>query len=324
MENYKSQILEKMKSGESIHDFIESYNVLLTFQNSIDGKKRLLLDDKVFNYIFRNLNRQYIQFTIPKKSGEEREICAPKKQLKYLQKNLAVILSWYYKPNIHCQGFVQGRSIVTNAEIHTNKSYVLNVDIKDFFPSIRTARISNCLQHAPFEFSEPMAKIIARIASKEGVLPQGSPMSPILSNICCEQMDSDLAKLAEVFKLTYSRYADDLTFSGYRPIFDSLFFKELGKIVRKKHSFQIKKSKTRVQTKHKRQEVTGIVVNEKLNVNRMYVRNLRALIHHHNMGKAEKNAQAVIRGKLEFLKMIKGKDRVYRNLLSQFKRTPYE
>jgi retron-type reverse transcriptase len=324
MENYKIQILEKLKSGKSSQDFIEAYNILISHQNSLDGKKRKLIDEKIFIYLYRNLNRQYIQFTIPKKSGEKREISAPKKQLKYLQKNLSLIISWYYKPNIHCHGFIQGRSIVTNAEIHTNKNFVLNVDLKDFFPSIRTIKVSNYLQRSPFEFSEPLAKIIARIASKEGVLPQGSPLSPILSNICCETMDIDLAKLSERFKLTYSRYADDLTFSGYRSIFDSLFFTELGKIVRRKHNFQIKKSKTRIQTKNKRQEVTGVVVNEKLNVNRTYVRNLRAMINYHKVGKAEKNAVAVIKGKLEFLKMIKGKDRVYRNLLSQYKSTSHE
>jgi RNA-directed DNA polymerase len=144
-------------------------------------------------------------------------------------------------------------------------------------------------------------------------------MSPLVSNICCEKLDSDLKDFSIKHKLSYSRYADDITFSGYRRIFNDKFFSELGKIIGRKNNFRIKKTKTRIQKRNNRQEVTGVVVNDKLNVNRTYVRNLRALIHHYKLGKAEKNAQAVIIGKLEFLKMVKGKDKVYRNLLGQFK-----
>ena len=319
MDKIKTQIHEKLKTAESIIDIIDTYNLLITHLNSIDNKKRLPLDSKIFIYLFRTLNRQYIEFKIPKKAGGEREICAPKKQLKHLQKNFAIIIGMYYEPNNYCHGFIRERSIVTNAERHTNKNYVLNVDIQDFFPSIKHHRIFKALTQAPFEISEFAANIIARIACKEGALPQGSPMSPIISNLCCNQLDIDLSQFAKKHKLDYTRYADDITFSGYRPIFDSNFFTDLNKIVRRKHNFRLKKSKTRILSKNKRQEVTGITVNDKMNVNRTYIRNLRAQIHYLHSGKAEKNAESVISGKLEFLKMVKGKDRVYRNLYKQFK-----
>jgi RNA-directed DNA polymerase len=319
MENLKEKIRETLKKGKSFEDFLDGYNDFLLFLNSKDGKQRKPWQMKSFIFLYRSINRQYIEFTIPKKSGEDRKICAPTKQLKLVQKKIAQILELYYEPNENCHGFVKERSIVSNAEIHTNKTYVLNIDLEDFFPSIKANRIVECLENKPFNFTNEMANIIARIACKNDGLPQGSPLSPLLSNICCENLDIDLKEFAGRHKLNYSRYADDITFSGYRRIFNDTLFTELGMIIGKKHHFLIKKTKTRLQSRNNRQEVTGVVVNEKLNVNRKYIRNLRALIHHFKMGKAEKNALYVISGKLEYLKMIKGKDRVYRNLLNQFK-----
>ena len=320
MENIEEKIKVILQKGKTFDDFLESYNYFLRYQNSIDRKDRKPWEKKSFIYLYRTLNRQYFEFSIPKKSGEERKICAPSKQLKLVQKKIAQILELFYTPNENCHGFVKERSIVSNAEIHTNKTYVLNIDLQDFFPSIKANRIAESLKNEPFNFSNEMANIIARVACKDGGLPQGSPMSPLVSNICCEKLDSDLKNFSVEHKLSYSRYADDITFSGYRRIFNDEFFSDLGKIIGKKHHFRIKKTKTRIQKRNNRQEVTGVVVNDKLNVNRTYVRNLRALIHCYKMGRAEKNAQAVIMGKLEFLKMIKGKDKVYRNLLSQFKK----
>jgi RNA-directed DNA polymerase len=320
----KKNILNLLKSGESIDEFITACNIYIKEIENVDLKNRNLLEKKLVLYLYHNIDKQYSTFEIKKKSGGERIIYAPKSHLKYLQKNIAKVLSLFYVPTDFCHGFVSGRSIVTNAEIHTNKNYVLNVDLHNFFPSIGYKRINDILMSDPFGFSEKISKIIARFSTLNGALPQGSPVSPLLSNICCSQLDYDLNSFAIKNKLVYSRYADDITFSGYRMIFDSNFFKDLNRIIRKKNNLKLNKSKTRIQSKNKRQEVTGIVVNDKLNVNRIYIRNLRALIHNYKMGKAEKNAQAVISGKLEFLKMIKGKDRVYRNLLSQFKKTPHE
>jgi RNA-directed DNA polymerase len=318
MKDIKQYIEKLLRTGKSFDDFLAIYNIYLTYLDSLDGKTRIPLERKRFEYLFRTLNRQYVEFTIPKKNGEERVIFAPKSQLKRLQKKLTEILELTYIPHKACHGFVKGRSIVTNAEIHTNKNYVLNIDLNDFFPSIKYLSIKTILKSEPFFYSEDMANIFARIACKEGQLPQGSPMSPIISNICCTKLDEDLTEFAQLNKLSFTRYADDITFSGYRPIFNSTFFTSLGSIIGKGHQFRIKKSKTRIQSKNKRQEVTGLVVNDKLNVNRDYVRNLRAMIHYYNNGKAPKNAFNVISGKLEFLKMVKGKERVYKNLLEQF------
>jgi RNA-directed DNA polymerase len=319
MKEIRKKITELLTNGKSQDDFLEAYNFFLLYLNSIDGKSRKKWEKNSFTYLYRSINRNYIEFSIPKKSGEERKISAPKKQLKLVQKKVSQILELYYSPNDSSHGFVKNRSIVTNAEIHTNKLYVLNIDLENFFPSIKSNRIIDALMADPFNFSLEVAKIISRIACKEDSLPQGSPLSPLISNICCEKLDLDLKSFSTKYKLNYSRYADDITFSGYRKIYNGDFFSELGKIIGKKNHFRIKKSKTRIQNRNQRQEVTGVVVNEKLNVNRKYVRELRSMIHYYKMGKAEEKSIFIISGKLEFLKMIKGKDKVYRNLLKQFK-----
>ncbi|MFM6994944.1 MAG: reverse transcriptase domain-containing protein [Sediminibacterium sp.] len=318
----KEDLIQKLRVCNSFEDFTSLCNIYIEERNIVHKSKTIEL--KKFRYLYGTTDIHYTEFLIPKKSGGERQILAPNKQLKFLQKLIAEILSLFYHPGEFCHGFIKGRSIVTNAEIHTNKNFVLNVDIQDFFPSISYHVISKILKDEPFLFSDKSSKIIARIATKNGSLPQGSPLSPILSNICCAQLDLDLNSLAIKYKLKYSRYADDITFSGYRAIFDSIFFSDLNRQIRKHNRFRLNKTKTRIQTKNKRQEVTGLVVNDKINVNRTYVRNLRSLIHHYKSGKAQDNALAEIKGKLEFLKMVKGKEMVYKNLQSQLNSTNYE
>ncbi len=318
----KEELLHKLRICKSIEDFTSLCNFYIEDRNIRVKTKSIEL--KKFRYLYGTTDSQYTEFIIPKKSGGERQILAPHKQLKFLQKLISEILSIYFEPNEFSHGFIKGRSIVTNSEIHTNKNFVLNVDIHDFFPSIKYHDIFKHLKGEPFLFSEKSSKIISRIATKNGSLPQGSPLSPILSNICCSQLDSDLSSLAIKNKLNYTRYADDITFSGYRGIFDIIFFTDLNRQVRKHNRFKLNKTKTRIQPKSKRQEVTGLVVNDKINVNRTYVRNLRAMIYHYHNRKAPDNALAMIKGKLEFLKMVKGKERVYRNLQSQLNSIRYE
>jgi RNA-directed DNA polymerase len=318
----KEEILLKLRNCHTFEDFTSLCNLFMEGRNILVKTKSIEL--KKFRYLYGTIDSQYTEFFIPKKSGGERQIFAPTKQLKFLQKLISEILSLFYEPSEFCHGFIKGRSIVTNSEIHTNKNFVLNVDIQDFFPSIKYNDVYKILTNEPFLFSEKSSKIISRIATKSGSLPQGSPLSPILSNMCCSKLDLDLRLFATKHKLYYTRYADDITFSGFHGIFDAIFFADLNRQVRKHNRFKLNKTKTRIQTKNKRQEVTGLVVNDKINVNRTYVRNLRAFINHYHKGKAQDNALAVIKGKLEFLKMVKGKERVYRNLHSQLYSTNNE
>ncbi len=314
----KSILNHNLSDGKTLNDYLDILNIYIKFHNVSNTFQIKPLEIDQFQQYYRNINKKYITFSIPKKNGDPRIISAPDKYLIKIQRIIMGVLLMYFEPSSESHGFIHERSIVSNAEMHTNKAYVLNVDLKDFFPSVKYAVIKDLLQKAPFQFNENMAGITARFCVLYGKLPQGAPTSPILSNIAANNLDKKLVYLSHKYKQTYTRYADDITFSGYRRIYTPEFFKELNKII-EEENFEIKKSKTRIQTKNKRQVVTGITVNEKLNVNRKYIKELRAMIHHYKTGRGADNAFAVISGKLEFLKMVKGKDRVYRNLIRQFK-----
>lgn len=155
----------------------------------------------------------YRTFSIPKRTGGERIISAPYPSLKQVQ-------DWIYKELLlprtqlpDCAvGFIPGKSIVDNATPHIGSKYLLKMDLKDFFPSIKLTRIIAAFQY--LGYYPRMAYYLARLCCEDDHLPQGAPTSPILSNIIAKHLDKRLSGLAERYGFVYTRYADDLTFSG--------------------------------------------------------------------------------------------------------------
>ena len=221
----------------------------------------------------------YSSYEILKKSGGFRKIVAPKKNLKALQQCANFFLSHFYIPPNSSHGFISQKSIITNAHKHKNKKFVMNIDLKDFFPSISFYRIKSSLKNLGLD--QDTALSIANLSTLHNVLPQGAPTSPILSNIICKKLDYKLRNLAFKNNCVYTRYADDITFStnkyGVLSLENENF---LNSVVReiKKFGFKLNNKKTRVQHYSQRQEVTGLVVNEKVNVNRQYLRTVRAML----------------------------------------------
>ena len=290
--------------------------------------------------------KRYKSFSIPKKSGGQRVISAPCRGLMSILTYLNVMFEAMYEPAPCVCGFAIGKSVVDNANNHVGKNYVFNLDMKDFFPSIQQARVWARLQAAPYNMKKDVANIIAGLCcmkTSDGkfVLPQGAPTSPILTNMICERLDRRLTGLARRFGLSYSRYADDITFSSMHFVYsgDGDFMKELNRIVSEEH-FSLNDKKTRLQKNNVRQEVTGITVNEKANVTRKYVREVRQLLYiwkkygyndayskFYPKYKAEKGhvkkgepvLENVLSGKLLYLKMVKGEeDSTYLRLRKQF------
>lgn len=300
---------------------------------------------KQFTYYAFHSKDKYTIFDIPKKSGGTREIYAPKKGLKNLLNILNIVFQSVYKNHMVSHGFIKNRSVVTNAKCHTSKNYVYNIDLKNFFPSIHQARIWKRLQYPPFNLPQDVVNLIAGLVcyqyktadGKTDFLPQGAPTSPVLSNIICERLDRKLFKLAKENNVKYTRYADDMTFSSDHNIYQgkSDFLKKIKKII-KEENFKINKKKTRLQKRGYRQEVTGLIVNDKVNVSRKYIKNLRTLIYlvnrygeekaqkifNKNYKAKEKNTPSirlVIHGKIEYLKMVKGfEDSTYKTLVDKF------
>lgn len=231
---------------------------------------------------------KYKQFAILKKNGKgTRTISSPIPVLKRVQSILAQSFNAYYKPPTCVHGFVPGRSIVTNAKQHTRKSAIVEVDLANFFPSISAARVHGLLRKSPFSFSEEVINTITELVCNNGSLPQGSPSSPILSNMICYRMDKQLSSFANKNRILYSRYADDITFSStsrhrINSIIDesseSKISKEIEAIITK-NGFSINQSKSRILNNCTRQTVTGIIVNKKCNFPRSEYRELRVLFH---------------------------------------------
>ena len=299
---------------------------------------------------------RYKQFKIRKKTpGEFRQISAPRNQsFMALLRYLNVMLKAIYTPSENACGFTDGRSVVDNALRHIGKNYVFNTDIENFFPSIEQPRVWKRLQLPPFNFPSSVANTIAGLCcmrtdevinEEKGyyrcVLPQGAPTSPIITNMICDTLDRRLNGLANRFGLNYSRYADDITFSSMHNVYreDGEFRKELKRIIEDQH-FKMNERKTRLQMRNVRQEVTGITVNEKLNVTQQYVREIRNLLYiwkrygetaaivsflpkykedKGHVKKGNPDMVNVLDGKLMYLKMVKGEnDSVYVRLHNQF------
>jgi retron-type reverse transcriptase len=212
--------------------------------------------------------------------------------------------------------FIPGKSIVENANQHLGQNYVLNLDLSDFFTSITANMVEHNL--VKLGIAPLVARDIATICTYPvvndhrvlNVVPQGAPTSPVISNICAMTLDNRLSGLARRFHLTYTRYADDITFSSNHNVYqkDGAFMAELNRIIAE-CQFTINPKKTRLQKRGSRQEVTGLTVGQKTNVSRKYIKNLRVLIHRIKYQESPTMHDInVVRGKLNFLRMVKGAD----------------
>jgi RNA-directed DNA polymerase len=299
--------------------------------------------------------KRYKNFLIPKKSGGRRIISAPCTPLKILQRKLSQVLYSVYEPKSSIHGFVPTRSILTNAQRHSRKKFILNIDLEDFFHNIHFGRVRGIFMKPPYNLPQEVAVVLAKICCYQGRLPQGAPTSPIVSNMVCARMDSELRKLAKdkEFKCTYyTRYADDITFSTTLSSFpEDLAFMEtiegisrlvvghrLRGIIEQSNGFKINEDKVRLQHKSQHQEVTGLTVNKFPNVKRKLVRQISSMLHvwdkfglesanqkyneqyiqELNSCKADgykppsfkdlASFKEILRGKINFLGMVKGKD----------------
>lgn len=182
--------------------------------------------------------------------------------------------------------FEKNKSIITNAQVHRNKKYLLNIDLKDYFDSFNFGRVRGFfVKDKDFQVTSEIATVIAQIACYQGKLPQGAPSSPIITNLITRILDYRIVKIAKKYRFTYTRYADDMTFSTNRELNSNKlratkelenFLAELERLIISS-GFEINPKKTRLSNNMQRQEVTGLVVNKKINVKREYIKNTRAM-----------------------------------------------
>lgn len=235
------------------------------------------------------IEESYKSFEIPKKAGGTRVIDSPNKQLKRIQRQLGKKIYDIHKNYIDqkritsniSHGFETGKGIITNARIHKNKKYLLNIDIADFFSSINFGRVQGYFNKSQeFMFSKEVSTIISQLVCYAKKLPQGAPTSPIISNLIFNIVDLRILSLAKKYRLSYTRYADDMSFSTNNRAFKTdyiEFIKEL-KVLLKNSGFDINESKTRLEYYSSRQEVTGLTVNKKINAHRKFIKQTRAMV----------------------------------------------
>lgn len=320
-----------------------------TMRTTSDVADLLELPDGYLKRILRTRRERanYTMFMLPKKGGGERSIAVPPKNLSILQKKLNRVLQLVYRPKPAVHGYRHRRSIKTNAMQHVGRRWVLNVDLEDFFPSIHFGRIRGALIANPFRLPRDAATVIAQICTMaDGILPQGAPTSPFVSNIVCSRLDGQMMALAKKHSMTYTRYCDDISLSCDHSIFPpaiasgtggwlgtNVMIGEALQSVIVSNGFRINSQKSRLQFRDTHQEVTGVVVNKMPNVAWSYIRSLRALLfmwRRHGLTTTanryaatnnlffddvtamERHLVAVLRGRIDYVGYIRGKtDPVY-------------
>ena len=203
----------------------------------------------------------YKEIRIPKKNGKIRTINAPSENLKYIQRWVLDNIISKIPCSENAMGYINDRSIVCNAIMHVNKPCVVNLDISDFFPSIPFKRVYSIFREQGY--TKHLSMFLAGICTYKGVLPQGAPTSPYISNLVCRRLDNRLSVLAQKIEASFSRYADDLTFSG--EVFITEYLKLIKRVIREEN-FEINEDKCRIQYRNERQSVTGLIVNDRLSV----------------------------------------------------------
>ncbi len=215
----------------------------------------------------------YVRFPLKTRRGRPRWIEAPKPFLKLVQRRLLDRLLYEVPPHSAAHGFYPELSIVTNAQTHVRSDWVISFDLKDFFPTTDMEKVRQVLSKY-YALEGNTLDTILRLTCRGGSLPQGAPTSPHLANLAFFDGDEWLANLAKQHKLSYTRYADDMTFSG-NGLPDG--FEDLvGQIVRRT-GYRLAGEKTKRMGRHQCQKVTGLVVNEGVRLPRNQRRRLRAI-----------------------------------------------
>lgn len=268
-------------------EIVEKFYLLQTRE---DVSELLGIKDSSLRYFLYGVrpDNMYTTFTIPKKSGGVRKISSPDKRLKQIQRKLLYILKLVYNPKPAVYGFVDNKNISENAENHIGRKWILNIDLENFFSQFHFGRVRGMFMAKPYSVGDEAALVLAQLVCYKGVLPQGAPTSPIITNMICAPFDNRMVSFAQKNRLIYTRYADDITISSYKKHISDKVIKEykenlvLSKDLLKifeKHNLQINYEKVKLELMSNRQEVTGLIVNEKINVRREYIKNLRAILH---------------------------------------------
>jgi hypothetical protein len=253
----------------------------------------------------RGIAIDYQRFSIPKRGGGQRFIDSPSPELKTLQRTLLKKLLNGLKTHRNSYGVERGRSIAHHASRHTGQAVVVNLDIKDFFGSTTDARINAYFR--AIGWPSDIADLLTKVCAHQGGLPQGAPTSPRLSNLVNYRLDERLTRGIEALGGVYTRYADDMTIS-FKTDSQQTVNKAIGLVeltVKDEGGYSVhQRRKRHVRRRHQRQQVTGLVVNDSVNLPRETRKKLRAVKHHLDTGKPASMSKAEYDGWLAYYLMV--------------------
>ncbi len=244
---------------------------MIVYRELSSLEQDLGISAKVLYAVSNNLNKHYRKTKIPKKNGGFRNLSVPDEVLKTIQKRIAEVLLIHMPVSRYAKAYCFGSSTLRNAKHHVGKQVVLKLDILHFFDSIRYATVKDIA--FPEEiYAEPLRILLTMLCYHKNALPQGAPSSPAITNIILYEFDEYIGQWCRERSISYTRYCDDMTFSGN---FDPVEVIRFVRLELKKMGFLLNEQKTRIQRPSQQQTVTGIVVNKKLSIPADYRHKLR-------------------------------------------------
>ena len=249
---------------------------MIVYRELSSLEQDLGISAKTLYAVSNNLGKHYHSVQLPKKSGGHRTLSVPDEVLKSIQKRIADVLLIHMPVSRYAKAYRFGSSTLRNAKHHVGKQVLLKLDILHFFDSIRYSAVKDKV--FPEEiYAEPLRILLTMLCYHKDALPQGAPSSPAITNIILCEFDELVGQWCRERGIAYTRYCDDMTFSGdFGP-------QEIIRFVRlelKKIGFLLNEQKTRIQRPGQQQTVTGIVVNEKLSIPSDYRRELRQKLYY--------------------------------------------
>ena len=244
---------------------------MIVYRELSSLEQDLGINAKTLYAVSNNISKHYHKAKLPKKSGGYRNLSVPDEVLKSIQKQIDEVLLIHMPVSRYAKAYRFGSSTLHNAKHHVGKQVVLKLDILHFFDSVRYSTVKDKV--FPEEiYAEPLRILLTMLCYHKDALPQGAPSSPAITNIILYEFDELVGQWCRERGIAYTRYCDDMTFSGD---FDSAEVIRFVRLELKKLGFLLNEQKTRIQRPGHQQSVTGIVVNEKLSIPADYRRKLR-------------------------------------------------
>lgn len=310
-ENLEKSIRKECKKNKKNSEYTK--NFILYAKKLFDKNLPIISSPKHFSMLV-GMDHQYIcnmayapkcfyrNFSIQKKNGSLRSIDEPLPDLKYVQTWILRNILEQCPVSDYAKAFIKGRTLKHNARFHRAQKVVVSMDIKDFFPSILIGDVVNIFES--MGYFHDVSCFLAYLCCFNNVLPQGAPTSPYLSNLRALSLDKDISEYTTERKIRYTRYADDLTFSGdFNP---HILIKDIGKMVLD-NGFIINHEKTRVARKNARQEVTGIIVNSHMQISKEKRKYIRQQVYYINKFGIESHLDHIHETRSHYLNHLLGK-----------------